>query len=341
MIHDTGDECLQCLAQRAFFEIVDALLNNLAPMLKLIVELEGLDVYEGGKNEGGERHVGNVGNVLGSGGHLKPTINFWTVNFFHRVPRHPKKTTPRQMSATYLRGDCLEVMKTLPDKSVDCFICDLPYGCLTNAPAKGKGVLRLAAQTWDAKIDLSAFWDQVERLMRNDSVPILHFCNTKFGFDLMESKKTWFRYDLVWAKERGVSWLLANKQPLRAHEMILVFSKRQPFFHRIDIDGLCAKSVIHQRHQKIAGHPTEKPPALYRWLLERYCPAGGTVLDPTAGSFNSITTAEELGLNGIGIEITEDFFLRAVERSVAEKKSPTTAEKCPAIEITPSLSSRE
>jgi DNA modification methylase len=64
-----------------------------------------------------------------------------------------------------------------------------------------------------------------------------------------------------------------------------------------------------------SNHPTEKPKELYKWLLERYCPAEGTVLDPTAGSFNSVVVAKELGLKGIGIEKDERFYKAAVERN--------------------------
>ena len=254
-------------------------------------------------------------------------------------------------------------MKDLSDASVDCFICDLPYGCLTNQNLN-KNLNRMEnnvitgkkAQTengllqgcaWDIKIDLVAFWAQVKRLARNDHVPVLMFCTTKFGNELINSNPAWFRYDLVWDKGRGVSFLSANKMPMRSHEMIYVFSKKGAFYNRVDIDapgkkgrtdglsdkprndnmfgnGLkqsfgalegkkCVYSVINIKkvgtHKQ--GHPTEKPIELYLWLLERYCPDGGTVLDPTAGSFNACFAAEELGLNSIGIEKDEGFFKKA------------------------------
>lgn len=257
------------------------------------------------------------------------------------------------MSATYLYGDCLEVMKSLPDKSVECFICDLPYGCLTVNGPKSKMYTNKETQNgcaWDVKIDLEKFWIEIKRLAKSDHTPVIHFCNTKFGYDLIHSNPSWFRYDLVWDKQRGVSFLLANKQPMKSHEMIYVFAKKMPYYKRIDVptdkppykvwarkciksrhyglkreidksrdDGLrCVLSVNHFRNAlyKHDAHPTEKPTELYEWLLKRYCPDGGTVLDPTAGSFNSVKVAEQLGLNGIGIEKDRDFFLKAVERSV-------------------------
>ncbi len=264
-----------------------------------------------------------------------------------------------------LSGDCLEVMKDLSDNSIDCFICDLPYGQLsggskithlkTGIPMKINTYGAASNCSWDIKIDLDAFWKEVKRLARNDNTPVLHFCNTRFGIDLINSNPSWFRYDLVWNKERGVSFLLANKQPMKSHEMIYVFSKKGAYYKRIHIpdtdkkahsqyykdisntthsanvyttpnikltlakgcpDGeRCPLSVINLR--KVGTfknlHPTEKPIELYKWLLSRYCPPGGTILDPTAGSFNSIRAARELELNAIGIEMDATFYANAVK----------------------------
>ena len=256
-----------------------------------------------------------------------------------------------------LKGDCLDVMKTLPDKSIDCFVCDLPYGCLSGRAigesAEKKKCFSGDAMgcAWDVKIDLDAFWEQVKRLSRDDHTPVLMFCNTRFGNDLINSNPKWFRYDLVWNKSRGVGFLSANKQPLRSHELIYVFSKKGAYYKRIDIEGdfkesvreghvrskpetigiygkdykdmsksnkgiRCVKSVIDVSNESNKGgkHPTQKPTELYEWLLTRYCPEGGTMLDPTAGSFNSCFVAKELGLKAIGIEKDQGFFWRAVKR---------------------------
>jgi site-specific DNA-methyltransferase (adenine-specific) len=198
---------------------------------------------------------------------------------------------------------------------------------------------------WDIKIDLEAFWTEIRRIRRNDHTPCLHFCTTKYGFDLWESNKKEFRYDLVWDKGRGVSFLSANKMPMRSHEMIYVFSKAGAYYNRIDISGnfepysfketedtragnwgaksrtatqndgtkRCVKSVLQQPNKTLrkSHHPTEKPVELYEFLLKRYCPAGGTVLDPTFGSCNSGRAAKALGLNYIGIEKDEGFFKKA------------------------------
>ena len=257
--------------------------------------------------------------------------------------------------ATFLLGDCLEVMKGLPNKSVDCFICDLPYGQLSSP--KGS-INHIKAETnggqmngcpWDVKLNLALFWEQVKRLAKDEHTPVLMFCNTKFGYDLIKSNESWFRYDLVWDKGHGVSFLLANKMPMKSHEMIYVFSKKGAFYRRIDVktktggwstgtsgatghgalyglatkwtppsggeDGMrCPLSVIPLTGKRAGGHPTEKPMELYRWLLERYVPDNGTVLDPTAGSFNAVFAARQLGYKAIGIEKDANFFWKAVAK---------------------------
>ena len=267
------------------------------------------------------------------------------------------------MELTLYNGDCLEIMKGLPDKSIDLIICDLPYGCLAGQNVN-KGLRHMRngkdlgerAQTengllqgcaWDIKIDLDAFWTQVKRIRKSDHSPTIHFCTTKFGYDLIKSNESEFRYDLVWDKQRGVSFLSANKMPMRSHEMIYVFSKAGAFYERKDIEGdfknsislnhkrsnvsntvprvadmsssnegkRCALSVIRNTGRITkGGHPTEKPCELYRFLIERYCPPGGTVLDPTFGSGNSVFTAFEMGRTAIGIEKDQGFYEKGVKR---------------------------
>ena len=234
--------------------------------------------------------------------------------------------------ATLLKGDCLKHMLSLPDKSIDCFICDLPYG--------------QTACKWDSKIELPKLWEQIKRLCRNDNTPILMFCNTKFGVDLINSNPSWFRYDLVWDKGRGVNFLSSNKMPMKSHEMIYIFSKKSSYYKKITIKGdfpatkrgkgtkpnnvygvestyiaasssteRCPLSILFAKGCSVKDqHPTEKPKELYEFLLSRYCPEGGTVLDPTAGSFNSILVAKSLGLKSIGIEKDENYFNKAISK---------------------------
>lgn len=269
------------------------------------------------------------------------------------------------MSIDLYNGDCLEIMKELPDKSVDLFVCDLPYGCLSTGFKNNGGeverfidgkstnekIKTAGGCAWDIKINLEKLWEQIKRLAKDDHTPVLMFCTTKFGYELIKSNESWFRYDLVWDKERGVSFLSANRMPLRGHEMIYVFSKAGAYYNRIDQKGnykkwfragtanrkgsvygddikivneeggdgvRCVRSVIRVRNDAIRGnHPTEKPIELYKWLIQRYCPANGTILDPTAGSFNSCIAAWDLGINSIGIEKDKGFYDKAVEKTRA------------------------
>jgi site-specific DNA-methyltransferase (adenine-specific) len=255
------------------------------------------------------------------------------------------------MTIQLLHGDCLEIMKTIPNKSIDLIICDLPYGCLTGGGEKEKLKRKdtaglLSSCDWDVKIDLDQFWIQVKRIRRSDNSPTIHFCNMRFGTELIASNPTEFRYDLVWEKTNAVGFLCANKQPLRSHELMFVFSKKGAFYNRVDnigdypkggggrsksnvypsLNGIpnlettqagkrCVKSIIQVPNIKVkGGHPTAKPVELYKWIFERYCPIGGTILDPTFGSGNSVFTAQSMGLSSIGIEMNDAFFEKAHSR---------------------------
>lgn len=233
------------------------------------------------------------------------------------------------MVSLCLKGNCLEIMRDLSNNSIDLFMCDLPYGCLNGDCA-----------SWDKKIDLEAFWKQVKRLCKNEHTPVIMFCNTKFGYELIKSNEEWFRYDIVWKKNKGTNFLNANKQPLQSHEMIYIFSKKRAFYKRVDdyvegakpcvnnstapSDGIfgykrktpsisrenyrCPKSVIEFKMNATKIHPTCKSVDIYKWLIERYSNEGDTVLDPTAGSFNSGRASIELKRNYIGIEMNEDYY---------------------------------
>jgi len=162
------------------------------------------------------------------------------------------------MTATILKGDCLEVMKGMPSKSIDLFVCDLPYGCLSRSSigevAEKKKVFsgNPTGCDWDVKIDLAEFWKQVKRLCKNDHTPVLMFCNMRFGNELINSNPDWFRYDLVWNKLSGTGFLLTNKMPMRSHEMIFVFSKKGAKYNRIDKKGDFNKS--HSRGKTTQGN---------------------------------------------------------------------------------------
>jgi DNA modification methylase len=113
-------------------------------------------------------------------------------------------------------GDCLEILKDIPSKSIDLVFADLPYGQVNCK--------------WDCKIDLELLWKELLRVAKSDTTPFFFTCTTKFGYELISSNKKMFRYDLVWAKSNPCGFLQAKKQPMRKHEMVYVFYKKQPAY---------------------------------------------------------------------------------------------------------------
>ena len=249
-------------------------------------------------------------------------------------------------------ADCLEKLKDISSNSIDLVICDLPFGCLEVQKRSEESIKKYnrarqsgvnSGCSWDIKIDLEPFWKEIKRIRKNEHTPTLHFCTTKYGYELIKSNEKEFRYDLVWAKTNGVGFLSANKMPMRSHEMVYVFSKAGAYYNRIDISGnfprviggvtksnvygitlanttrdnegkRCPTSILtFSNKKKKQGHPTEKPVELYNFLIERYCPVGGTVLDPTFGSCNSGKACKLLGRNYIGIEKDKGFYDKAVD----------------------------
>ena len=205
----------------------------------------------------------------------------------------------------------------------------------------------IAGCPWDIKIDLVEFWNQIKRIRKNDHTPTLMFCTTKYGYELIKSNEKEFRYDLVWDKQRGVSFLSANKMPMRSHEMIYVFSKAGSNYYRKDVEGkpytMKRKEIVNKQYNVIpinetvnngtrcvlsvinkslaeakhkGGHPTEKPIDLYKFLIERYSNKDDIVLDPTFGSGNSGLACIELNRKYIGIEKDNNFFWKFVKKII-------------------------
>ena len=115
-------------------------------------------------------------------------------------------------------GDCLELMKNLPDKSIDLFICDLPYG-ETNCK-------------WDSIIDMEEFWKQFKRLRKSKRTACIHFCSTKFGYTLIKSWEKGFKMDMVWKKRNKTGGLQSRNRPMRNHEMVYFFYEQAPKYNR-------------------------------------------------------------------------------------------------------------
>jgi len=115
-------------------------------------------------------------------------------------------------------GNCLELLKTLPDKSVDLFICDLPYG-ETNCK-------------WDTKIDMEQFWKEFKRVRKSKKTACIHFCSTRFGYQLIKSWESGFKMDMVWKKRNKTGGIQSRFRPMRNHEMVYFFYEQAPKYNR-------------------------------------------------------------------------------------------------------------
>jgi DNA modification methylase len=115
-------------------------------------------------------------------------------------------------------GDCLELMKSIPDKSVDLLICDLPYG--------------ETSLKWDIKIDMEKFWKEFKRIRKSPRVACIHFCSTKFGYTLIKSWEKGFKMDMCLKKRNKTGGLQSRHRPMRNHEMVYFFYDQAPKYNR-------------------------------------------------------------------------------------------------------------
>ena len=225
-----------------------------------------------------------------------------------------------------LEGDCLEIMKQLPDKSIDMVLCDLPYGTTQNK--------------WDSVIPLGGLWQQYRRIVKDDGAIVLT-SQGMFTAELMVSNPKMFRYKWIWEKSKSTNFLNAKKQPLRKHEDVCVFYRRQPVYHPQMIDGepydkgirknqmsgsygdfqpvhvhsdgkRYPTDIIYFKTAESEGkvfHPTQKPVELGRYFVRTYTNPGDIVLDNTSGSGSFLVAALLEGRNFIGIEKNENVAL--------------------------------
>ena len=223
-------------------------------------------------------------------------------------------------------GDCLEIMKQLPDKSIDMVLCDLPYGTTQNK--------------WDSVIPLGELWQQYRRIVKDDGAIVLT-SQGMFTAELMVSNPKMFRYKWIWEKSKSTNFLNAKKQPLRKHEDVCVFYRRQPVYHpqmkdgepydkgirknqmsgsygdfqpvHVHSDGKrYPTDIIYFKTAESEGkvfHPTQKPVELGRYFVRTYTNPGDIVLDNTSGSGSFLVAALLEGRNFIGIEKNENVAL--------------------------------
>lgn len=189
------------------------------------------------------------------------------------------------------QGDCLELMKDIPDKSIDMILCDLPYGVTQNKQ--------------DITLPFDKLWENYERIIK-DNGAILLFGQGTFYVDLVNSNRKLFRYDLVWDKQLTSGFLNAKRMPLRQHEQIAVFYKKLPTYNPQFKHG--------KPHPSIAKHRTEKPVALLEYLIKTYTNEDDLVLDNCMGSGSTGVACINTNRNFIGIELSEEYYNIAKER---------------------------
>lgn len=227
----------------------------------------------------------------------------------------------------FLNGDCLELMRTIPDGSVDMVLCDLPYGTTQNK--------------WDSVIPFDALWEQYWRVCKSNAAVVLTAAQP-FTSALVMSQIQFFKYDWTWDKGQITGFLNSKKMPLRKHEDVLVFYKSLPTYnpqmtegkpyvqkrkHGSENYGAQTESLTENKglryptsilpiaHPRIAGgHPTQKPVALFEYLIRTYTNPGETVLDNTAGSGTTAIAAENAERGWICIERDPDYYAAAVGR---------------------------
>ena len=225
------------------------------------------------------------------------------------------------------KGDCLEIMKNMPDKSIDMILCDLPYGKTRNK--------------WDSIISLDKLWEQYNRIIK-DNGAITLFAQTPFDKVLGVSNLKMLKYEWIWEKEQGTGFLNAKKMPLKNHENILIFYKKPPIYnpqmkkgkpytlerntftvnYGKQVDMVRTENtgerypltILKFKRDKEKLHPTQKPVALLEYLIKTYTSENETVLDNAMGSGSTGVACMNVNRNFIGIEQDDKYFEIAYNR---------------------------
>ena len=229
--------------------------------------------------------------------------------------------------------DCLKVLPTIPDKSIDLILTDPPYGT--------------TACKWDSVIPFEPMWNQLKRVIK-DNGAIALFGSEPFSSSLRMSNIKQFKYDWIWNKKLAGNGILAKHQPFKIHEIVSIFSKNKHNYFPLKTKGLLRrkltnnlkiseinngdgikkaketfndlyypKSIIeftlaNLRRNRL--HPTQKPVALLEYLIKTYTNENDTVLDFTMGSGSTGVACKNLNRNFIGIEKDEKYFDIAKQR---------------------------
>lgn len=230
-----------------------------------------------------------------------------------------------------LHGDCLELIKTIPDSSIDAIITDPPYGT--------------TACKWDAVIPFELMWKELNRIVKDNSA-IIFTASQPFTSALIMSNPKMFKYTWIWEKSKATGYLNSKIRPMVAHEDIIVFCKNKPNYYpqmtqgepynkgtalrntnvygnqKITTvkndDGLrYPRSVQYFKTAESEGkvyHPTQKPITLMSYMIKTYTQENDTVLDFTMGSGTTGVACKNLNRSFIGIELDKNYFDIATER---------------------------
>lgn len=225
------------------------------------------------------------------------------------------------MTWEVITGDCLDVLRTMDAGSVDAIITDLPYGT--------------TACSWDAVIPFEPMWEVVKHVLKPRGV-FVTTASQPFTSALVMSNPKWFRYEWVWEKSLATGYLNANRAPMKAHENIAVFSMNghgyQPQktkdkayratrgavgdvvrdktvggYLTVNQGNRYPRTVIKINGEVDTVHPTQKPVALYEYLIRTYTNEGDTVLDIAAGSGTTGVACMNTGRGFIGVEKRTDY----------------------------------
>ena len=230
-----------------------------------------------------------------------------------------------QKERVYLvNGDCLEVMLNIENESIDLILCDLPYGITKNK--------------WDVVISFEKLWEQYNRIIKKNGAIIL-FGSQPFTTMLISSNMKYFRYSLVWEKNKFSDFLNAKRKPMKTNEDICIFYKKQPTYNiqywystpyeRWNTQKAVDKQSNYGSHKENVAksegerlpttvlkfnrverpsHPTQKPTDLLEWLIKSYTNEGETVLDNCMGVGSTGIACKNLKRSFIGIELNDIYF---------------------------------
>ena len=224
-------------------------------------------------------------------------------------------------------GDCLKLMKDIPDESVDMILTDPPYG--------------VTRCVWDKVQPFEPMWEEYRRIIKPNGC-IAIFAGEPFSSALVQSNLKMYRYELIWKKDIHSDFLNANRKPLKIHDKIQIFYKKQPIYNPqmtsgkaynnrgIKRESECygkmysyeAKSEITERYlstvlefkREVGIHSTQKPVPLLAWLIRTYTDADDVVLDSFMGSGSTGVACVQEGRRFIGIEQKRRYFEIAQRR---------------------------